>query len=246
MMVVSFKADVSDMIRQIGELKSNQIPYATAVALTRTGQQVRDGLVQEMRNVFQSPVNYTLNALYMRRATKQLLTARVGIKDQTGGQRSPLHWLATEIEGGARNIKAMELAFTAHGLLPAGWTVVPGAGAKIDGHGNVSSSQINTILSQVKASIASGTRTLRRLRKGELTASPYFVVLPGSPQSMRHAPGIYQRVRKTSMKAIFIFMPGRPNYRSRFNFYGVAERIARQVFPEEFRKAASAAMATAR
>ena len=59
----------------------DQLPFATAKALTATGQRVKDAIRATMQVGFDRPTAYTLNATYMKPATKTNLICEVGIKN---------------------------------------------------------------------------------------------------------------------------------------------------------------------
>jgi hypothetical protein len=235
MLKLSVRVNLSPIERRLRPLPG-QIRAATAQALNAVAQDVADAQRAEMQRIFRSPVPYTLGSIYVRNAYANFLQSSVGIKNSSGGRISAIKWLTTEIQGGQRNVKAMERAFSDAGILPSGWTVVPGPGAKLDGNGNVSISQIRAVLSQTPAP-GSGSSVLQR-RRGKLTASPYFAVLPGSDETNSRLPyGLYMRKGGKQLTAIFLFLPRRPGYSARYDFYGVAERTARAQWPIRFHEA---------
>jgi hypothetical protein len=78
------KFDVRDNFPQVKRLldaQQRQMPFAVALALTRTAQDVKRAEQAEMRGVFDRPTPFTLNSLFTKPATKQSLEARVWVKD---------------------------------------------------------------------------------------------------------------------------------------------------------------------
>jgi hypothetical protein len=202
-----------------------------------------------MRAVFKHPVPYTLNSIYVRTASKANPTATIGIKSQSSGRLSPLHWLAVEVAGGARNLRGLEDLFIASGLMPGGWYALPGPAAKFDAYGNVSGPFIQKVVRSLLAAGESGSSTsltLRRKRGRASKTQQYFVVKPGVGDHENLPPGIWEQIGAHRVRPVFNFTQRRPTYRQRFDFYGVAVRTAQQRFYAEFNKAMQSALDTAR
>lgn len=226
-MKITVKVDMSGFnawSRRVQE----QSRFATALALTRTAQAVKQDLRAEMASLFEAPRAYTLNSLYIKPATKTDLQASVGIK---GGA---IAWLRPEIYGGPRQ-KALEKYLQPLGLPPAGMWAVPGSGAKITSGKHISLAWVRKL---VTALSSQGAATKKRKRAGSLE---YLVVLQ---REGKLAPGIYGRKGGT-ITPLIMFVK-QPHYRAKFNFYKVAEASARKRFPPAFREALSAALAKTR
>lgn len=236
----------------------DQVPFATAVALTWTGRDVRDAERSSMPTAFDRPVPYTLNSLYLKPATKQDLTARVWVKDERAGSGTPAtRYLVPEIEGGRRGVKAFERMLQRIGALPAGWAAVPGEGADIDQHGNMRRGQITQILSYLRAFGEQGysanitAKKQARMAKGTKAKRgvSYFVSHGKYRDQTRHLPaGVWRRTdfgeAGTALTPIMIFVP-RAQYRKRWDFYGIANREISAKFPGNFEKAYQQAVAKA-
>lgn len=227
-----------------------QLPFVTAVSLTRTAQDVKPALRAEMIRSFDRPTAFTLGSLYVKSATKSNLEARVWLKDDAGKGTPAARYLGPQIDGGGRRLKGMEAALKASGLMRAGQFAVPAAGAQLDGSGNVKRSQIVQILSQLKAQRSAGfesratdsARSKRTVRKQGVT---YFAL-----QEPRRGlkPGIYLK-RKfalgSAIRPVFLFVSSL-NYKEKFDFHGVGHRVARERFRYHFSQEASKAIANAK
>ena len=223
---------------------ANQIPFATARALTKTADDAKRALEAAIASNFDRPTRITQNSIRVAAATKSSLSALVAVKNLGA---NPVRWMATEIQGGERNVKAFEKAFESEGVLPSGWTVVPAGGCKLDGNGNPSRSQISQVLTQLRNANSASTSTLfRRSKKGVVRTSDYFVVNPNDPAAARMAPGIYQRSGHTSRKLIYLFIPRRPSYAPRLDFFGIVRKTVTERFNINFREAFAEAVRTAR
>lgn len=253
MFTISVTENTAAVIRQIGA-RPDQLRFATAVALTRTAQAVKVDEQHEMVDVFDRPTPYTLNALYLKPATKADLTAVVWLKDDRAGSGgTPDRYLLPEIRGGFRRNKAFEIALQRVGALPPGWVVVPGAACKLDAYGNISRGLIVQILSYLRTfDVAGYSANITPERKAKLARGTKrqagFVYFVGRPGDGRLPLGIWQRFifgHGSAIKPVFIFVDG-AKYRPIFDFDYVARETVARVFAGEFRTAAALAMATAR
>ena len=77
-------------------LVSDQVPYATAVALTKTAQDAARELNAELPRYLDNPTPFTRNAFTLKRATKRDLNAIVFAKDVQA------KYLRYQVFGGAR------------------------------------------------------------------------------------------------------------------------------------------------
>lgn len=217
-----------ERLQSLDRLEREQLPFAAALALTTTAQDVKEALVDEMRTVFDRPTRFTLNSLFVETATKDRLSARVWMKDAGagggGGGRSAAEWLAPQIYGGGRDQKASEKRLGAKGALPGGKYIVPGKGLKLDAHGNISRSKMRKILS--------GVDERRR----------YFIMKKGNRPI-----GIAERTGKgqDGLRMVIAFAR-RPQYGKQFDFFRVAKRTAEDRLPVRFELALARALATRR
>lgn len=243
-----FRVDTTGIDEQIAELtdlEREQLPFAAALALTRTAQDVEQALVSEMRNVFDRPTRWTLNSLRVFPATKQKLVARVWMKNESDKAAPATTWLTPEVYGGPRRDKRTESMLKARGILPADRYVVPGDGAELDQFGNMKRGQLTRMLSGVRGFTETGysanaTNSTRSRRKGN--AKSFFVMRKGKDPI-----GIAQRVgrKRDDVKMVVAFVR-KPNYTKRYRFFEVADQVAEQRLPERFREAMAQAMATRR
>lgn len=252
MLTVDVSATMAEMNAKLGDLTRRQFPYAAALALTRTAQEIQKREVHEMRDVFDRPTSYTLSSTFIKPATKAHLEATVGLKDFSGKGIPASKFLAAQITGGSRRLKRFERALKAVGHLPDDYRVVPGNGAQLDVHGNIKPSQIVQILSYFQAFPEAGYRAnmsqrrRRRLARGTKVKQgfEYFIGRPGDRLPL----GVWQRTafaRGTAIKLVFMFVR-QANYEAVFDFEHVAVTTATRAFLPNFRSALTEAMHTAR
>lgn len=255
-MKLTFEAKGLDQaVRLMAEgLSPRRLNAAMATALTRTALEVRDAVKTEMRAVFDRPTPYTMNSLFVRPATAQRLAADVYFKDDRAGSGTPAtKYLLPQVEGGSRGAKGLEVALRAVGVLPAGWFVVPGAGARLDAYGNVSRGQIIQVLSQLRITLVAGaTRNLpfdarKQIAAQRKAGGRFFVIKPGAKGA---APGVYQRefgvqgsarggdvgVGSRNITPVFIFVR-KASYRTRLDFDRITRATAAAKLPGHLRRA---------
>lgn len=254
MLQLGVRTDIDSTIRALDAVGSNQIPFATAKALTATAGLVREAEYREMRDVFDRPTPYTLNSLFVKPATKQSLTATVWLKDVAGKRGTPAAaYLSPDIAGGARVLKPFELMLRTAGVLPSSYYAVPGSGATIDAYGNMSRGQINQILAYFRAFPQTGylanTTDKKRAALARGTKKrigfEYFVGQPGNGELPL---GVWQRfnlAHGSAIKPILIFVD-HATYKAIYDFAYTAESTVEREFPGQFKAALAEALATAR
>jgi hypothetical protein len=235
MLTINVKHNVSDAITRLDDLQKKHVPFAAALALTRTAQEVRKAEVEEMKRAFDRPTPFTLRSLYLKPATKADLTARIWFKDIN----RPEHYLVAQITGGERPLKRFEQHLQRAGVLPKDQFVVPGAGARLNKYGNMSAGQITQILSATGAhpdihahSLDERNRSRRRGRK----LRAYFVGRPGGRLPL----GIWEK-RGNRVLPVLIFVR-KPHYSKRFRFYEIGRSVAQREFPKQFERALAEAL----
>lgn len=228
MFEISVRGDFKKMIKHLNNLQRKHIPFATSLALNETAKKVKEAEVAEMRRVFRNPSRFTLNAMFIRRASKTRLVAVVELK---GGQA---HYLHPQIHGGPRRAKRLEYHLRQAGLLGAGEFVVPGRGARI------TRGTRTQILSQLQAHPDRASRSTSSSRSRRNTRKkPMFFARSG-----HLARGVWERHGSGVRPVLIATAP--PTYRKRWAFYQVGARVAARVFPAEFDKALKRALRTAK
>lgn len=257
------KFDVRDNFPQVKRLldeQQRQMPFAVALALTRTAQDVKKAEQAEMRSAFDRPTPFTLNSLFVKPATKQSLEARVWVKDT----ERPTHYLLPQIAGGDRSLKRFEQLLVQRGVMRPEERAVPGGAAKLDAYGNISRGQIVKILSQLQAfNLAGSTANASggKRSKAKRAREAYFVstgpgTRPTGKRSWRNG-----RMQQTLPRGVWVRKPhnvlgsfvqpvllfvSRAAYRTRFRFDEVAQSTIARVLPGHLDAAIERALATAR
>lgn len=256
-MQLDVRVNLKEAERYLTGLRKDQIPFATAYALTQTAKQAQRYIVSEMKKVFDRPKPYTLNGTYVKPATKQNLTALVKLKDGYLGDAGEASkrgtadkYLAAQVKGGSRNPKAFEKLLINQGLMPPGYYAVPTSAAPLDPYGNVSAGYFNRIMSQLRiASDPLNNAPTKRKRGRRTRSAGFFVAYPGRVQTKHLAPGIYERIGTgfgRAIRPIFIYTDSPPRYAKRLDFFGMVDKAVKQDLPFYFEKGFALANRTAR
>lgn len=242
-MKISIKHDLDRLTKTLTQIEREQIPFATAVALTKTAQKVQAATVNEMRTKFDRATPYTLKSLRVQPATKRNLSAAVFLKDQTFGKNrlSMAQIIGHQFAGGGRATKAIEYWLMRSGLISDGEFVAPGEGAKLDRYGNMSRGQIIQILSQLKihpdpyAFKSKSAASKRSVKK----AGTLFWSRGG-----RLPRGVWIRAGD-GVRPILIVVR-RPHYKRLIDMERIAKQVVRAELDGEFSAAIENALRTAR
>lgn len=229
MIKISVRHDVEKLTARIGRWGRDQIPFATAKALTRTAQAVQRAMPDALEKALHKPTPFTKRGIFIQPARKNNLQTVVGFKDRQAA------YMVYQIEGGAR-------APTKRALR------LPGE-VTLDQYGNLPKDTIKRLLAAAKAG-KYGAVVKKRLgigdrRKGAGDLSLFY----GQPKGHPGLPvGIWRRVPGSPGQIIpVIVFPQRvAHYSPRFNFKKMVDDIVRRDFPREFSAAFAEAMRTAR
>ena len=242
---LSATTNIENVIKSLNSTAKKQVPFALARALTDTGRELKASEVREMKNVFDRPTPWTLNSLFLKPARKDDLESVVWLRDYAAKGTPATKYLAPQIFGGDRNYKRSERLLQARGLLPAGYWVVPGSGARKDRYGNIGRGQMQKILSNLRAQFDTWQNTPDRsgLRAAaNPSGGDYFVGRPGGGKLPL---GVWQRLR-TKIKPVLIFTQDKPSYSQTFDFFDVADTVSDRVLVRNFNRRMDQALRTAR
>lgn len=243
MATISVQIEGMDQLKRKLDGIANQIPFATALALTRTAQLAKSAIEAEMSNVFDRPTRWTVQSLRLLPARKNSLTARVEMKNEAVKSAPATKWLSPQVDSGGRPDKASERNLRARSILKHGQQTAFGKSAKLDKYGNLTKGQITKALSGIGGFeelgySANATESSRSVAKGN--RRQYFVMRKG-----RSALGIARRTSKKNMYILIAFVRT-PTYSRKLDFYGIGQKIINSELPKEMGKAIEHAIRTAR
>ncbi len=189
------------LLNDVDDLIKHRMPKMRAIAVTAVAKALKDATVQQLSVVFDRPNRWTLGSVYYRSATVDNLDAYVWFKDDLGmdGKGTPaVKYLWAGVHGGPRRFKGYEVALQRFGVLPPGYYTVPGAGIRLDSHGNIPTGTITEILTGVGALVGmSDTAFYGKLggyKRRKKTTANLFVVKQKHGGLM---PGIWERSPET-------------------------------------------------
>ena len=206
------------LTRYLTDVQRNQLPFATARALTRTAQDVQAEVPRMLESVLDKPKPFTLRSTYIRRADKRTFP----IQSEVGFKRKQAAYLSALLTGGARRIKPAEAKFR-------GRQIVPGPAAPIDQYGNVRKTDMLRIL----RAAGNGGRGWK--------GGTVFV---GKGRSGRLPDGVWQ-IDGRRIAALFFFTDAQ-QYDKTIPFIETGRRVVRERFALNFRDSMRLALATAR
>ncbi len=243
-MEYELKPNTKALTEGFTDLEKRQLPFATALALTRTVQFAQAGIQKALPALLHQPTAFTVNSVRIITAKKADNPPRalVYLQDEAPKGTAPVRYLFPEVEGGERNETRFERALRFAGKLPAGMSVVPGVGAPKDAHGNVRNGFHSSVLSMLQASTDPYQNQTEHSakRKDAAYKGKLFIGRPGGGTLPL---GIYQRL---GVRPLWIFVSGRPAYRKRLPFYQLVQGIFNAKYPEFFKVAFEEAIRTAK
>ncbi|MCM5560303.1 hypothetical protein [Pleomorphomonas sp. JP5] len=237
-MEFEIRANMADVSARLASVASEQIPFATALALTWTAKDVLAAEKRTMGQVFDRPTPFSKNAFQVVPATKTRLVASVVQKTATGTSH-PRNWFNPQVHGGTRRHKAFERHLIAVGAMPSNLYAVPSRACPKDAYGNVRGSVIMQILSDLGAQAVdvwqnASARSRRRNRRER------FFLLKASNTPLAIA------INKGGRLVVYFNYVRTPNYRKRFPFYEVGQSVGEALAATNFRKAFTTAIASRR
>lgn len=242
-MTLAVNVDIRAPLRYFGVLRQKQIPFATALALTKTAQAGNNDTVEQMRVRFDRPKPWTLKATFVRPAKKRDLVASFGLKDITFEKSIAAAELLEHLfTGGPRVPRRFERALIRGGLMSQGERLAPGRDVPRDAYGNVRGGIVQRVASQIRIGDPATYRTDSKRSKASRKGSRYFWSYGGRfPRGVWEARG----ARGRKVRAIMLVVPS-PVYRRLININRIAEQAAASYFPAEFSKALDFALRTAK
>jgi len=103
---IDIKVDIKRALRKL-DIAAKQIPFATALALSKTAAQAQRDVTAELPRIFDRPNPFTQRAIGYQRASKANLTAMVFVRPKQA------EYLRRQITGGTRLPRGRGLALPA-------------------------------------------------------------------------------------------------------------------------------------
>lgn len=261
-MQITITADIKEVQIQLDKA-GKQARYAGSQAINDSAFNARAAVQREMDSKFDRVTPYIRRSVFVTQSKPETLLAVMAPKYQGGKGVDPQKVLQAEVFGGSRRQKASEKSLQRVGILPAGYSIVPGERCPLDQYGNIKGSFLVQLISYFQAFSEQGYKAnMTDKRKANLakvgrSAGGYktingvvYFVAYGRMRSGRTshlAPGIWSKtgIHGVDVKPILMFVPS-VSYSRRLDFDGVATKAVAETFPAAFASRFDAAMRTAR
>lgn len=242
MTILTVRDNIKQVQRELDAIARDQVPFAAALAITRTAKILDRELAGEVRGSFENPTPYVTRSTFSTSAKKTDLTALVGIRDKGDRSPAPSRYLFPHFFGGDRGLKPFELALQSIGALPQGMRAVPGAGIKLDRFGNPGRQAVVEVIGALKRGIS-----VFKGRGKRVQLTGYFVRMPGDTRAQaRHLePGIWRRIGGDAVIPVFLFVEP-SGYQKVFDLPKLGQEVVTREFPRELASALDRALRTAR
>lgn len=212
--------DLDRLISNLDAIDNRALPEITRLSLNDMAFAAFDATKDLMRERFDNPTRWTLNAFFVRKATTTRPVATVERKRPASGR----HYLEVQQSGGPRPQTGIERLLSRRlkysGLINA---VLPTRNTRTNRYGNIAPGTMNRMLSAVQAQADRAQNTTAASRRRNPRRAGYFVPRDGSSLS----PGIYERRGKTIRKML-AFSEAVPTYTPNFPMEERAEKVAAQ------------------
>ena len=238
--------DPSQLIGQITELQKVQIPRAGSIALNKAVFEGSQELKRQAQTRFNNPVPLTQNSFLYKKATEQMLEARIFVRDDVPKGNSPSRYLAPQIYGGQHYRTRFQRVLgytpdpdTGGPILAPNRVMIPTGSAAVrrNQYGNMSPGQYTQILSSLRNESSAGNKIVRPGRGKNKTSTRYFYV------SQEMLDDQYRNL-KSRTPGIFMYRNGRlskvltesplPIYRAKFPFFDIARMAVEDEFKRQF------------
>lgn len=252
-MQINVTTDFDKAYQLLNRLSGPQARDAMAKALTDAAFEARKVVQSNMGTSFDRVTPYIKNSIRVVPATSDKLTARVEPKYMGGKGVDPEEVLRAEVFGGQRRKKRSEAAMERAGILPGGFSMVPGGACPLDQYGNIKGAFIVQLISYFQAFGQQGySANMTDKRKAKLagvatTAKGYksingvvYFVSYGKLRSGRGGshlhPGIWSKtgIHGVDVKPIIMFVK-QASYTKRLDFFDAPVRAALDKFNPRLR-----------
>lgn len=189
--MISIKSNVR-AVRKSVERVPKQLPFVISKALNDTAYAAQKDVVSEMRARFNGMTPYSGRAIGVVKATKEIYTARIGLREDAPSKGTTWHdTLAHLFTGGQRVKKKSEHALVRKGQFQGGRSFLGiGAGADVDSYGNLSKSKIVQLMAYFNAFKEQGYKANMTDKKRAKMAKGKRIVGPLQPSPYKSINGV--------------------------------------------------------
>lgn len=208
--------EVQAMIRGM----EKQLPFATATALTKTAQDVREDLKQQISYDLDQPTPFTVRGITMQSAKKARLWSSVFVKNIQS------EYLFYAVEGGTQG------------------KMIQPANIRLNKYGNIPRNKLRKLLARPDVFYATIKGITGIWQRGSVRGNR-FTTQVKSYRGPRKQTGYEFRNKGRNVRLLAV-KDQRVRYKERFDFYGHATRQFDRVWQRNFDAALDHALKTAR
>jgi len=260
-----------ELEQQLTAIQRTQLPYATMVALNKTGSGMMTKVRATMGEVFDRPTPFSLKKVaigHWAKKTEPWLDIGLGITPATTYDPSQLSHLEPHVPGypSTREIKGAEMWLRGGGFMGSNQWLMPARNFTFDRYGNVRGPLMQKMLADIDAYSRNqyrpaitqtrlrGNRRTGRVRYGRLVPVAGRVHMWGTMTSRRGRlfSGIFSiqggagNWERGKWKLRMIAVDKAPTYEKRFNFIGIGQKYANTHLLPNLRSAVENAIRTMR
>jgi hypothetical protein len=247
------------------KVSSKQATFALSKTINDSLYSIKEDYLKSFETIFDKPnMNYLKTAFTVKKSTKTNLAGMIEVSPWDMGKgQTPEAVLLHHVIGGDRPLKRFEKAMIGSGFMNSNMIAVPAGGAKIDQYGNIKGSFSSMLISYFGAYRKAGfdgnmkqetrdkmaryakikkTKYDRKNKAKVINGVVYFMSNGG-----KFAAGIWAKTGHSgrNIKPVILFVRT-PNYKKRFDFYGIADMNIQTNFKDRYAKNFELAMSTAR
>ncbi|MDD5212249.1 MAG: hypothetical protein PHV62_07525 [Sulfuricurvum sp.] len=255
--MIKIESNVYDISKFI-DISSKQATFALSKTINDSLYSIKDDYIKSFETIFDKPnMRFLKTAFTIKKSTKTSLAGMIEVSPWDMGKgQTPEAVLLHHVIGGDRPLKKFEKAMIGSGFMGSNMIAVPAAGAKLDQYGNIKGSFSSMLISYFSAYRKAGFegnmkqstrdkmakigRTKKQAKK--INGVMYFMSNGG-----KMAPGIWSKtgIHGSRVKPVILFVRT-PNYKQRFDFYGIADKNIQTNFKDRYAKNFDFAMSTAK
>ncbi len=217
--MISFEDNIRDFESSLTDFAQNQLPFATALALNDTIEEVDDAWKVQLDRRLDRPTPFTKRGTFRRRATKRKAVATVAFKDVQSG------YLKKLVTGGQRR--------------PKGRAILIPVAQRVNKYGNLPKGAVARVGARSDTFVASkGAKNTKHLRPG--------IYKKPKRSGRRSAAGGKRGVGNLVGPQLLVAFEDRATYSKQLDLQKPAEGKARSEFPKHFARRFKSALATAK
>lgn len=255
--MITINSNVYD-VSEFMKVSAKQANFALSKTINDSLYSIKDDYIKSFSTIFDKPnMKYLKTAFTVKKSTKTSLAGMIEVSPWDMGKgQTPEAVLLHHVAGGDRPLKRFEKAMIGSGFMGSNMIAVPGAGAKLDQYGNIRGSFSAMLISYFggyrkagfDGNMKQATRDkMARMGKSKKQAKKINGVVYFMSKGGKFARGIWSKTGTHGSRVMPVVLFVRtPNYKKRFDFYGIADRNIQANFKDRYVKNFEFAMSTAK